>query len=78
MYEYSMFVQKKNRDEKTFCAAGIKKDKSLVFKNASARNIFFLFFIPATQNVFSMRNFFARIDTFYMNIRNFCLNFLIF
>ena len=65
----------KNRDEKTFFVAGIKKTK----KNVTYKVIFehreFVFFIPATQNVFSIRNFFARIDIFHMNTRNFCLNF---
>ena len=66
-----LYSYKKMRGEETFCAAGVKR-KIPGFQNASARNFFLLFFIPATQNVFSIRNIFAWLDIFHMNIRNFC------
>ena len=68
-----MFVQKK-RDEKTFFVAGVKKTNPQRSK-MTLYVICACLFIPVTQNVFSMRNFFARIENFHMNTQIFGLIF---
>ena len=65
---------KKNRDEKIFFVAGVKKT-NLRRSKMTLYLTFFVFSIPVAQKVFSIRFFFARIDIFYMNIQKFCLEF---
>ena len=68
-----MFVEK-NQDEKTFFCGWRKKDKSSAFQNDFVRIFFCLFYTVHTKCLFDS-NFFAQIEIFHMNTKNFYLNF---
>ena len=61
-----------NPDEKTFFAAGVKKT-NLRRSKMTLYVIFFCLFYTGHIKCLFDAIFFARIDIFHMNIRNFCL-----
>ena len=66
---------KKYRDEKTFFVAGVKKTNLRRSKITLYVTFFCLFYTSHTKCLFNAKLFFAWIDIFHRNIRNFCLIF---